>query len=136
MAKKLQVILDTNIIVSAIVFRGKPRQIYDFALNEKFKAVISPILISELTEILSKKFLLSVAELNLIEHEIKELFKIVHPKESISIARDVDDNHVLEAALAGKCEYVITGDADLLDIKNFRGITIVTPHSFLNDLSE
>lgn len=131
MAKKLRIVLDTNIIISAIVFKGKLRQVYDFALNEKFKAVTSPVLISELTEVLTKKFSLSLMEVNLVEHEIKKVFAIVHPKKSIYIVRDIDDNRVLEAAVAGECSYIVTGDNDLLSLKSYEDISILTAETFL-----
>jgi putative PIN family toxin of toxin-antitoxin system len=134
MVKKLRIVLDTNIIVSAIIFKGKPRDIYDFALNEKYTTITSSTLISELTGILIKRFSLSLAEINLIEHQIREIFEVVHPKESINKVRDVDDNRVLEAAVEGKCHYIITGDKDLLDLKSYNQITILTPREFLEIL--
>ena len=132
MAKKLRIVLDTNIIVSAIFFKGKPREIYDFVLNERYVTITSSTLISELTGILIKRFSLSLAEIHLIEHQIREIFEVVHPKESINVVRDIDDNRVLEAAVEGKCQYIITGDKDLLVLKSFQNIEIVTPEQFLN----
>lgn len=131
MAKKLRIVLDTNVIVSAIIFNGKPRAIYDFVLNERYRTITSSTLISELTGILIKKFSFSLAEINLIEYQIREIFEVVHPKESINEVRDVDDNRVLEAAIAGKCQYIITGDRDLLDLKSYHQIKILTPSDFL-----
>ncbi len=136
MAKKLRIVLDTNVIISAIIFKGKPREIYDLALNEVFKTISSSTLISELTGILAKRFLLSFAEINVIEFEIKEIFEFVHPKKSINVVRDIDDNHVLEAAVEGKCQYIITGDKDLLDLKSYNQITILTPSDFLELLEK
>jgi uncharacterized protein len=136
MAKKLQVILDTNVVVSAILFKGKPRKINEFALNEKFRVVTSSILLSELTGLLVKKFSLSLTEIHLIEKEITEMAEVVYPKESIYIVRDIDDNRVLEAAVEGECDYVITGDADLLDLKSYKRITIITPAEFLEILEK
>ena len=133
MRKKLRIVLDTNILVSVIIFKGKPREIYDFALNEKYNAITSPNLLSELTGILSKRFLLSQAEINFIEHETREIFEVIHPKASINVVRDVDDNRVLEAAVEGKCKYIITGDKDLLELKEFQKIKIVTAETFLKE---
>ena len=131
MAKKLRIVLDTNVIVSAIIFNGKPREIYGFALNETYRTITSSTLIAELTGILIKRFSLSLAEINLIEQQIREIFEVVHPKESINKVRDIDDNRVLEAAVAGKCQYIITGDKDLLDLKSYNQITILKPADFL-----
>lgn len=136
MAKKLRIVLDTNVIVSAIIFKGKPREIYDFALSERVTTITSSTLLSELTGILTKRFLLSSAEVNGIEHEVREIFEVVNPKKSIHVARDVDDNQVLEAAVEGTCQYIITGDKDLLDLKMYHQITIVTPGDFLQLLKK
>ena len=46
------------------------------------------------------------------------------------ISRDLDDDIVLATAVAGNCEYIVTGDKDLLDLKEFRGIPIVKPRAF------
>ena len=136
MAKKLRIVLDTNVIVSAIIFNGKPREIYDFALNEKYRTITSSTLISELTGILIKRFSFSLAEIKLIEYQIRDIFEIVHPKESINEVRDVDDNRVLEAAVTGKCKYIITGDKDLLELKSYHQITILKPGDFLELLDK
>ncbi len=136
MAKKLQAVLDTNVIVSAIIYRGKPRQILELAYEENFQGIISPILFSELTEVLIKKFSLSAGEIGLVEEEIKESFKVVHPKDTINIQKDMDDNRVLEAAVEGRCDYIITGDKELLDSGVYKEIKIVTPDQFLKFFNE
>lgn len=132
MAKKLRVVLDTNIIVSAIIFKGKPRQILELAYEENIKPIISPALLSELIEVLTKKFTLPPEDVSFTEEEIKDAFEIVYPTITLNVQRDVDDNRVLEAALEGKCKYIITGDKELLDLGAFKGIKIVTSDQFLN----
>ena len=52
---------------------------------------------------------------------------------TINAVRDDDDNRVLEAAVEGKCEYVVTGDEDLLSLQNYGGIKIITPAEFLRE---
>jgi uncharacterized protein len=59
----------------------------------------------------------------------------VTPSRVISVCRDVDDNHVLEAAVAGKSDYIVTRDEDLLVRDPFEGIPIVRPHVFLAALN-
>src|SRR3989344_6708397 len=122
MVKKLRTVLDTNIIVSAVVFKGKPRQVLELAFEEKIKSFISQTLLAELTETLTKKFSLSIEEVDLIEREIKDVFGIVYPTVTLHIQKDEDDNRVLEAAVEGECNYIVTGDKELLDLGNFKGI--------------
>jgi len=136
MVKKLRTVLDTNIIVSAVVFKGKPRQVLELAFEEKIKSFISQTLLAELTETLTKKFSLSIEEVDLIEREIKDVFGIVYPTVTLHIQKDEDDNRVLEAAVEGECNYIVTGDKELLDLGNFKGIKILTADEFLNILEK
>lgn len=99
----VKVLLDTDILISAIGFGGKPRQIFLLVLLKKIKAVTSPILVAEFHEVIYKKFPLLIPYLQLVDSKIKKTFLIVHPKVSVNIVRDKDDNRVLEAAVQGKC---------------------------------
>ena len=132
--KRVNVLLDTNILISAIGFGGKPRQILQLVLEKKIKAVTSPILLAEFHEVVNKKFPKLAPHLLLIETKLKRTFLVVHPQVALSIVRDKDDNRVLEAALQGNCQYIITGDKDLLDLKIYQEINIVTSEIFLKEL--
>jgi putative PIN family toxin of toxin-antitoxin system len=65
--------------------------------------------------------------------QVRRLCVIVSPDETIDVVADISDNRVLEAAVEGKCEVIITGDTDLLTIKRYRTIRIVTPDEFLHE---
>ena len=130
----VKVVLDTNVLVSAILFGGKPDQVLYLILDGKIIGIISPVLLAELKEIFSKKFPLSKKDFELTFKNIEEIFEIVRPKETLDIVRDEDDNRVLEAALEGRCSYIVTGDNDLLDLANFKNIKIMTPDEFLKSL--
>lgn len=133
--KPLKVVLDTNILVSALIFGGKPEQVYNLVLEKQITAVISMVLLSELLETLIKKFNFGQKRIEQLERVIKKHFKIVYPKATINVIKDDDDNRVLEAAFEGECDYIITGDRDLLDLKIFKNIKIVTPDTFLSETS-
>jgi hypothetical protein len=130
----VRAVLDTNILISAILFGGKPDQVLSLVIEEKLIGVISPVLISELKEVFSKKFPLKEADFKLTFKNIEEIFITVQPEKTIDIVKDEDDNRVLEAALEGKCNYIITGDKDLLDLKTFKNIKIMTPDAFLSNI--
>src|SRR5438477_11260264 len=91
----VKVVLDTNVLISALGFGGKPRQILQLVLAKKVKAITSPILLAEFHEVVSKKFPLLSFQLDLIEKKIKKVFTIVNPKKILNIVRDIDDNRVL-----------------------------------------
>lgn len=126
-----RVLLDTNILISAHVFGGKPEQIYNLVLERQIEAVTSQILIAELTETLTKKFDFDLVRIEQFKKIIKKHFKMVYPKKTINILRDDDDNRVLEAAITGKCDAIITGDKELLELASYRHIKILTPEQFL-----
>lgn len=126
-----RVVIDTNILVSAIAFGGKPAEILFLVLEEKIWAITSPILLAELEETLAKIVTLSKEDIQVALKEIREEFQIIQPRISIKVSRDEDDNRVLEAAVEGGCNYIITGDQDLLDLKKYKKIKILTAEEFL-----
>jgi len=130
----VKVLLDTNILISAVGFGGEPRKVFLLALQKKIQAVTSPILLAELREVISKKFPKLVPYLTRIEKGIKKSFIIVQPEMTINILKDTDDNRVLEAAVDGECEYIVTGDKELLELDTFRRIKIIPVVHFLSSL--
>ena len=133
--RKIRVVLDTNVLVSAIVFGGTPKKILNMVLRDMIVGVTTISLMAEWSEVVHKKFPFRDTELEYFEEQMKVDFEIVRPREILKVARDVDDNMVLEGAVAGECDFVVTGDKDLLDLKNYRGIRILTPAEFLEKLS-
>lgn len=127
----LKVVLDTNILFSAIGFGGKPYQILLKVVGEEIEAITSHILLAELQEVLSKKLPLSEEDLQYTLENIKESFTIVQPRKTINIVKDEDDNRVLEAAVEGRCQYIVTGDKELLRLSSFKNIAILTAWQFL-----
>lgn len=132
----VRVLLDTNILVSATIYNGKQRQILSLVLENKIRAIISPILLTELLEVLNKKFPISSKDINLLEKQIKDKFAIVHPRKVFSIVNDEPDNRVLEAAVEGKCQYIVTGDIELLNLKRFRNVQIIDTNQFLKIIEQ
>lgn len=128
---KPRVALDTNILFSSILYKGKPRQVFDLVIEQVIVGVSSPILLAELSEALLKKSRLSLQEVNSTIRELEEDLIIICPVKSLDALRDKDDNRVLEAAAEGGCSYVVTGDKDLLTLGKFKNIKIVTASQFL-----
>lgn len=135
-ASKIKVVLDTNVIISAIGFGGKPRIILELVLTKNIQAISSNVLLAELEDVIYKKFPLLASEFEIINKQLRKNFKIVKPKKSIHILKDEPDNRVLEAAQEGKCQYIITGDKELLNLDSFERIRIITADEFLNILDK
>ncbi len=127
-----KVLLDTNILVSAVIYGGTPREILSLVLDKQIIGVTSLVLLAELVDVLRKKFKLTSGDILLIEKEIKKNFILVYPTQTVDILPNNNpDNRVLEAAVAGNCHYIITGDRELLGLKVFQGVNIVTATEFL-----
>lgn len=134
--KPPKVVLDTNLIISALIFGGKPEQVYKLVLERQIIGITSSILVAELTEILTKKFNFELIRIRQLERIIRKHFKIVSPRQKLDILNDKDDNRVLEAAIEGSCSYIVTGDRELLELKKYKSIKIISSKDFLDTLYE
>ena len=127
----IKVVLDTNVLVSSLIFGGKPQQIENLILEKRVVGITSLTLLAEFIDVLTKRFRFNEFRLKQTEKKIKKNFTIVLPTSTIKIVKDDSDNRVLEAALEGNCYCIVTGDKELLNLGKFRGIKIVTPAEFL-----
>lgn len=132
-SRRLRVLLDTNILISAFQFGGTPFYVFEYILSKRVIGITSDELLVELLGVFRRKFQLDRDTIALAEKKVRRAFRIVAPTVSLDVLNDVDDNRVLEAAITGHCDYIVTGDTDLLNLKQFRGIAIVTPAEFLAD---
>jgi len=129
----LNIVLDTNIIISSIVFGGNPEKIIRLTLKKKFNPYISPPIINETLEVLYKKFSFSKELLNQVDKKIKSNFQVVYPLEKIHVLKDEPDNRILETAVAGNCAIIVTGDKEMLKLKKYKNIRILTASEFLKE---
>ena len=127
-------VIDTNISISGLLFGGLPLQVVEAALDRRFVWVTSPYLIEELEKALAhKKFGLTSHEIKSLTTPVFDIVEVVVPSTHIfQIKRCPGDNRVLECALDGDCDHIVTGDhRDLLSLKSFHGISILTARQFL-----
>ena len=124
----MRLVIDSNVWISALVFGGMPRQVLELCVRNGHRIVLSPELITEVRRILHTKFpnfeidfeaLLAALALNI---EIVQLGSI-----EVHASRDTDDDKVIETAVVGQAEYIVSGDKDLLDPMRYKGIQIVKP---------
>ena len=88
-------------------------------------------MLSELSRVLRGKFAWPEAEIAEAIESVHKLTARVYPQLTVSACRDPDDNRILEAAVAGQADFIVSGDADLLSMGGFRGIRIVSVADFL-----
>ena len=131
-----KVVLDTNILISGLVFGGKPRQVLEAAIKGKIQLVLTDEIIEETKKVLEgKKFQYPKEITDLITNELETLADIVKPKERImAIEKDPEDNRILECARQAQADYIVSGDVHLLEIKEFQGTRILAPGEFLEIL--
>jgi len=130
----LRILLDTNVYISAILFKGKPRQILQELVDERVTAFTSNEILKELEDTLSKpKFKLTNDFVQIVLSEIRDITKLIStsPLKNYLDLRDRNDYHILEAAFSAKIDYLITGDKDLLSLKKISEFKIVSPEEFL-----
>jgi putative PIN family toxin of toxin-antitoxin system len=126
------VVFDTNVLIAAIVTEGICSKLLHRARIGEFSLISCPFIMKELGRILSKKFRLSHEESALAMGPISEAINqvIEHNLKITEICRDADDDSIIACAVAAKAEYLVTGDSDLLEIKSYRGVKILTPRDF------
>jgi putative PIN family toxin of toxin-antitoxin system len=129
----IRVLFDTNVLLSAILFGGLPGQLLSLAKKGTFRLITSLTLLDELYEKLRYKFRLSDADLLDTRTMLENLCEVVSTVESLHIIKDdPDDDRVLECAVAGRADYIISGDKHLLRLGEFRGIRILTIRQFMD----
>jgi putative PIN family toxin of toxin-antitoxin system len=133
----LRVVLDTNILISAILFGGKPRQILENAIRGEIRLCISEPILEELKGVLQRsKFDYSPEMIQVILTELTGVADFVNPSESINVVlEDPEDNRILECAVEAEASYIITGDFHLLKLRKYRNIKVVNAVAFLEKLS-
>jgi putative PIN family toxin of toxin-antitoxin system len=128
-----RVVADTNIYISALMFGGLPGSFLDLAFLRSFQLVTSPPILAELDEKLRIKFGLSPADADLVRKKLEGLALVVVPTAVLKvISEDPDDDRILECAITGKADYIVSGDKHLLRLGSYRGISIVTAREFMD----
>jgi hypothetical protein len=135
----VRVVLDTNALVSALLFTGISSNLVSFWQRGSITLLLSRDILDEYLRVLSyRKFELSEEEIKeLIQEEILPYAEVVKPKRRLRVVkRDPADNKFLECAVAGKAHVIISGDKDLLSLGRYRQIVIQTPAQFLAENPE
>jgi uncharacterized protein len=134
---KIKAILDTNVFISGVFWKGPPFEILKAWQEQRFRPAISPPILDEyrrvLDEMMKKRplpVLTSILRIIELHSEMVEPVSFAEP-----VCSDPDDDKFLEAALAARAGHVVSGYAALLKVKQYRGIEIVRPRQFVDLLS-
>lgn len=129
----IRLVLDTNVLMSGVFWSGAPSKILEAWYRKEIKLVISPNIIDEYIRVgqaLNQKY--TSINIQPIIDLIVIYSELVWPRQlSNQISRDADDNKFIITALTAKCNLIVSGDKDLLDIKHFINIKIIKPFDFV-----
>ena len=129
-----RVVLDTNVLISALLFKGHLSKIVLLWQKGRVTPIISKETFEELRNVLDyPKFSLSQEEINsIIENEILPYFEIAEITENLKgVCRDPGDDKFISCALSASASYILSGDKDLSDLKRYKSVKIIKASDFL-----
>jgi len=134
----LRVVLDTNVLVSAIISDGKPRDLLRKGISKEFTIVTSELILRELGTVLRRpKFKADEDEIHRIILALIQAAEVVELISKLNLVEaDPKDNMVVETAYDGRADFIVSGDSHLLALKSFRKIKVVDVKDMLSCLEE
>jgi len=131
---KKKVVLDTNILISALGWKGKPKLIFEKILNGELELIISDKQSEEIIEVLDyPKFNFSNEQKSSFINILLEVSTLIKIDKIFDVIKeDPDDNIIITSAVIGKADYIISGDEHLLKLKEFKRVKILNANDFLS----
>ncbi len=131
---KKRIILDTNILISALGWKGNPRIIFDRVIAGEFELILSYKQLNELLRVLNyPKFKFTDEQKDRFLSILLEVAILVKTESEVDVIKeDPNDNVILEPTNEMKIDYIISGNDHLLKVKEFKGAKIVTAKEFLD----
>ena len=129
----MKLVVDTNVLVSAFLWKGTPGRLIELAGEKECRLFTSRVLIDELAEVLQRKKLTKQVQATgftaaqMLRNYQKLATTVTARRLAQQVSRDADDDAVLACALAAQVDLIVSGDNDLLVLKQFQEIRIVTP---------
>jgi putative PIN family toxin of toxin-antitoxin system len=130
---------DTNVIVSAALYEESlPALLLSLALEDEVRLFVSPALLHEYETVLKRpRFKLDENEIMELMKKINRIAVMVTPTKRLSILKtDEADNQILECALKARVNFIVTGNKRHFSFEEFKGVRIVTPRGFIDQISE
>jgi putative PIN family toxin of toxin-antitoxin system len=133
----VRVVFDANIFVSALILPGsRAEEALTRIIEGTDRLILSKSILDELLGVLARKFSRDPEELARVAVWLGELAEWVRPTQRLNVVADEADNRILECALAGRAEVIVTGDKGLLQLGSFEGIGILTLRDYLSQRKE
>jgi putative PIN family toxin of toxin-antitoxin system len=128
----MRVVFDSNIFISAFVVPGsKAEKAITRVINQKDRLVLSRFIIDEILSVLSGKFNRDREIISRTAIYLTDLAEVVTPSKKIRVLKDDPDNRILECAMAGNADCIVTGDKDMLSLKKYQDVKIISLSDYL-----
>ena len=126
----MKIVLDTNVLIAAFITHGTCNELLEHcAVNHE--VILSGFILGELKDKLVRKFGFTTHEADSAAQLLTSRCALVTPLALTEpICRDSDDDKIIGTALAGDCECIVTGDKDLLDLGQVKGVSMISPSDF------
>ncbi|OHD66003.1 MAG: putative toxin-antitoxin system toxin component, PIN family [Spirochaetes bacterium RBG_13_51_14] len=126
----MKLVLDSNIIVAAYAGRGLCNSLFELCLD-RYSIIISDFILAEVYRTLNNKLKMPPKNVQIIIDYLKEFCDLTaYTKLNESICRDKNDNDIIALAISNNVDYLITGDKDLLILKKYKKVKIISPREF------
>lgn len=140
MTNDLRVVVDTNVLISGLfgIKNSPSSQILKAIRSQKIILVTSPTILEEVSEVISRKRITKLTKMHKKERknfidELIERSEVTAGKQLLKIVgRDIKDDKFLACAYEAKTDYLVTGDHDLLILKEYKGVKIMKPRGFID----
>lgn len=130
----MRVVFDSNVLIAALLFpQGRGEAAVVRILEGRDELVISPPIIREVLSVLASKFSRDKEELSRVAVVLGEMGILVDPSRRLSVFRDEPDNRILECAVEGKAEAIVTGDKAMLAVGEYEGVRLITLADYLDN---
>lgn len=131
-----RVVADTNVMVSAVISGGKPRELLRRCIRGQVDLVLSPAILDEVVDVLGRpKFEMNEEEVDRIAWALIQTAEFVEARSSLQVVEeDPDDDVILETAVDGRAGFVVSGDKHLLGLKRYEDVRILSVAGFLEVL--
>ena len=124
----LRIVFDSNVYISALLFKGIPGKILDMALKNKIILITSAEIIKETVRILRKKFKWPEHNIDKFVRRLSDISENTRPGIKFNVIKEREsDNRILECAVSGDASLIVSGDKHLLKLKKYKNIPIVRP---------
>ena len=126
----MRLVLDANVLIAAFVARGFSAELLEYCVREH-ELVTSDAILEEVRRNLVAKIKVTTSQANQTLELLRTRLDVVEPVAlQAPVCRDADDDVVLGTSLAGPCDLIVTGDGDLLDLRSYESIPILSPRGF------